>query len=145
MKQANISCSSESFNPQNPTRHRPGDIFMADFDYFGDAYFDVSVINITSHAYLPRSSKGQLEGSKIRFDEKLRKYPDLGPRLKPLILECFGGWHCFSFDYLRTIANHISARSNRNVVDILNLILKRTSFCLQRHQGSMLVRRCLGL
>jgi hypothetical protein len=145
MKQANISCSSESFNPQNPTRQRPGDIFMADFDYFGDAYFDVSVINITSHAYLPRSSKGQLEGSKIRFEEKLRKYPDLGPRLKPLILECFGGWHCFSFDYLRTIANHISARSNRNVVDILNLILKRTSFCLQRHQGSMLVRRCLGL
>jgi hypothetical protein len=43
---------------------------MSDFDYFGDAYFDVSVINITSHAYLPRSSKGQLKGSKILFEEK---------------------------------------------------------------------------
>jgi hypothetical protein len=40
MKSANISCSSEEFNPmKDRSRERPGDIYyMADFDIFGQAF-----------------------------------------------------------------------------------------------------------
>jgi hypothetical protein len=41
----------------------------------------------------------------------MKKYPDLGPRFKPLVLESTGGWHKLSFNYLRTLANHIVSRT----------------------------------
>ena len=145
MKQAKISCSMEAFNPMNDSRQRPGDIHMADFDSFGDAFIDISVINMCADSYASRASKGILEGSSIRYDAKMKKYPDLGPRFKPLILESTGGWHRYSFNYIRTLADHIAARTNKSANDALNSLLTATSFCLQRHQGTMLVRRCLGL
>jgi hypothetical protein len=145
MKQAKISCSMEAFNPMSDSRQRPGDIHMSDFDNFGDAFFDVSVINICADSYVTRAAKGVLEGSSIRYDAKMKKYPDLGPRFKPLVLESTGGWHKLSFNYLRTLADHIASRTNKLASEALNSLLCATSFCLQRHQGTMLVRRCLGL
>jgi hypothetical protein len=57
---------------------------------FGDAFFDVSVINICADSYVTRAAKGVLEGSSIRYVAKMKKYPDLGPRFKPLILKSTG-------------------------------------------------------
>jgi hypothetical protein len=62
----------------NNTRQRPGDIYMPEFDIYGDAFLDVSVINICADIYVSRATKGQLEGSRIRFEEKMKKYPELG-------------------------------------------------------------------
>jgi hypothetical protein len=145
MQQAKISFSFEAFNPFNETRQRPGDIYMHEFDIYGEAFFDVSVINICADSYISRASKGQLEGSKIRFEEKQKKYRELGPRLKPLVIESTGGWHPFSYDYLKTLADHISARIDKSAIKALDDILTTVSFCLQRNQGAMLVRRCLDL
>ena len=50
---------------------------MSDFDNFGDAFFDVSVINICADSYVTRAAKGILEGSSIRYDAKMKKYPKL--------------------------------------------------------------------
>jgi hypothetical protein len=47
MKNSGMSCSYEAKTLNNPTRQRPGDIFVPEFDNYGDAYFDISVINIT--------------------------------------------------------------------------------------------------
>jgi hypothetical protein len=145
LKQASITCCSEAFNPMNDTRQRPGDIYMPEFDVYGDAFFDVSVISICAESYFSRASKGQLEGSRIRYEQKMAKYPDLGARFKPLVIESTGGWHPYSFDYLKTLADHIAARTNKSARDALNGLLTTSAFCLQRHQGTMLVRRCLGL
>jgi len=84
---------------------------MPEFDVFGDAFFDISVINICAASYIKRASKGVLEGRQIRYEEK----------------------------------GHISSRTNKKCRDVLNAILTDTSFCLQRNQGAMLVRRCLGM
>jgi hypothetical protein len=54
-----MSCIYESKNLNNPSRQRPGDIFAPEFDNYGGAYFDVSVI-VKSH--LGKSSKGLLMG-----------------------------------------------------------------------------------
>ena len=48
LRRAHINCSVEATNPNLDNRQRPGDIFVPDFDSHGDAYFDVSVINIVS-------------------------------------------------------------------------------------------------
>jgi hypothetical protein len=64
-----------------------------EFDNYGDAYLDVSVINITCKSHLAKASKGLLMGADIRYVEKMKKYPDLGPRFKPLVIESSGGWH----------------------------------------------------
>jgi hypothetical protein len=62
---------------------------MPEFDVFGDAFFDVSVINSCAESYARRASKGQLEGSGIRYEAKVGKYPELGykevnlPRITP--------------------------------------------------------------
>ena len=103
------------------------------------------MINICADSYASRASKGVLEGSSIRYVAKMKKYPDLGPRFKPLILESTGGWHKLSFNYIRTLADHVASRTNKSASDALNSLLRAVSFCLQRHQGTMLVRRCLGL
>jgi hypothetical protein len=42
---------------------------------------------------LAKASKGLLKGADIRYVEKMKKYPDLGPRFKPLVIESSGGWH----------------------------------------------------
>ena len=118
---------------------------MPEFDVYGDAFFDVSVISICANSYVSRAAKGQLEGSKIRYVQKMAKYPDLGTRFKPLVIESTGGWHPYSFDYLKTLADHIAAKTNKTARDALNGLLTTSAFCLQRHQGTMLVRRCLGL
>ena len=51
MKTANLSCSVEECNPMNGTRERPGDIYVAEFDFKGhgpeDAFFDISVIHLS--------------------------------------------------------------------------------------------------
>jgi hypothetical protein len=69
----------------------------------------------------------------------MAKDPDLGSRFKPLVIESTGGLHPYSFRFLKEIAAHFAARTNRNVVECLNGILTKASFCLQRHQGTMLV------
>jgi hypothetical protein len=104
-------------------------------------YLDVSVINITVKSHLGKSSEGLLMGEEFRYVEKMKKYPDLGPRFKPLVIESIGGWHNYSFDYIRTMAAHISSRTNKHSVIVLDNILRACSFALQRHQGTMLVRR----
>ena len=118
---------------------------MPEFDVYGDAYFDVSAISICAESYVSRAAKGQLEGGKIRYKHKMDKYPELGSRFKPLVLESTGGWHPYSFDYLKTLADHIAARTANTANDALNSILTTSAFCLQRRQGTMLVRRCLGM
>ena len=145
MKKASIPCSKEEGDLRNNTRQRPGDIYMTDFDIYGEAFFDVSVISICAQSHYKRASKGQLEGSKIRYDQKMAKYPELGARFKPLVIESTGGWHPFSFKTLSSIADHIAVGTNKRSVECLNALLSKSAFCLQRHQGSMLVRRCLGL
>jgi hypothetical protein len=145
MKSAGINCCSEAFNPLQINRQRPGDIYMPEFDSLGDAFFDISVISIGADSYYKRAAKNQLAGSDIRYQQKISKYPELGNRFKPLILESTGGWHPFSFNFLKTLADHIAARTNKTAKDSLNALLTAASFCLQRHQGTMLVRRCLGL
>jgi hypothetical protein len=75
----------------------------------------------------------------------MKKYPDLGPRFKPLVIESSGGWHNFSLDYLKTMAAHISSRTNKHTTIVLGNLLRACSFALQQHQGTILVRRCLGL
>jgi hypothetical protein len=52
-----------------------------------------------------------LMGADIRYVEKMKKYPDLGPRFKPLVIESTGGWHNYSFDYLKTMAAHKAGQS----------------------------------
>ena len=51
------------------------------------AFFDVSVVSIGADSYYARAAKGKLAGSEIRYQAKKSKYPDLGSRFKPLILE----------------------------------------------------------
>jgi hypothetical protein len=145
MKNAGMSCSYEAKNLNNSTRQRPGDIFVPEFDNYGDAYFDISVINITCKSHLAKASQGPLMGADIRYVEKMKKYPDLGPRFKPLVIESSGGWHKYSLDYLKTMAAHISSRTNKHTSIVLGNLLRSCSFALQRNQGTMLVRRCLGL
>lgn len=145
MTRANIAHVKETGNPMSNTRQRPGDIFMNEFDIYGDAYFDVSVINPCAESYWKRAVKGSLEGANIRYEEKMKKYPELGGLFKPLVVEATGGWHAYSFDFLKKIAGHISGRTGVLTSDALNSILCGTSVKLQRHQGTMLVRRCLGL
>jgi hypothetical protein len=145
MRSAAMTCSYEAKNLNNSSRQRPGDIFIPEFDIYGDAYLDVSVINITVKSYLPKSSKGLLCGANVRYSEKMKKYPDLGPKFKPLVIESTGGWHGYSMDYLKTMAGHIASRSDKSILTVLNDLLSICSFALQRNQGTMLVRRCLGL
>jgi hypothetical protein len=103
------------------------------------------VIYITSKSYLKKASKVPLEGSKIRYEAKKAKHPDLGPCFKPFVVESTGGWHQYSFDYLKTIALHLGSRLNRPMENCFNTILKVCSFALKRHQGAMLARRCFGM
>ena len=145
MKAAGINCCSEAFNPMKDCRQRPGDIYMPEFDVRGDAFFDVSVISIGSDSYYARAAKSKLSGSEIRYQSKMSKYPDLGFRFKPLVLESTGGWHPYSIGFLKILSVHIAARTNKSAIESLNALLSVSSFCLQRHQGAMLVRRCLGV
>jgi hypothetical protein len=116
MKKAKITCDVEVKNPMNSTSQRPCDIYMPEFDVFGDAFFDVSVINSCAERYVRRASKGQLEGSGIRYEAKVGKYPELGRRFKPLVVEATGGWHRYSFDYLKLLAEHISTREDNTLL-----------------------------
>ena len=144
LQKAKVNHRVEEPNPASSSQKRPGDIFMPDFDILGDAYFDVSVINICSDAYYKKAAKGQFEGSNIRYQSKMKKYPELGHHLKPLVVESTGGWHQYSFGFLKTLASHVAARLGSLTKDVLNNILSTSSIRLQRHQGSLLVRRCLG-
>jgi hypothetical protein len=118
---------------------------VPEFDNYGDAYLDVSVINITCKSHLAKASKSLLMGADIRYVEKIKRYPDLDPRFKPLVIESSVEWHNYSLDYLKTMAAHISSRTNKHTSVVLGNLLRACSFALQRHQGTMLVRRCLGL
>ncbi len=100
LKKANINYIYEARNPMKDNRQRPGDILFHNFDVYGDAYLDVSVINICAKSYVKTAATGPLEGSRIRFEAKKNKYPELGARFKPLIVETSDGWHPFSMDYL---------------------------------------------
>jgi hypothetical protein len=88
--------------------------YLPEFDGFGDAFFDVSVINSGADSYVRRASKGQSEGSEIIYEAKISKYPELGRRFKPLVVEATGGRHRYSFDYLKILAEHISTRTNKS-------------------------------
>ena len=69
-KGLSIPCSLEAPNPMNITRERPGDIYFPEFDEHGDGHCDYSDIHIAAASYVYKSSKGLLEGSKIRYDYK---------------------------------------------------------------------------
>jgi hypothetical protein len=62
-------------------------------------------------------------------------------RFKPLVIESSK----YSLDYLKTMAAHISSRTNKHTSIVLGNLLRSCSFALQRNQGTMLARRCLGL
>ena len=126
-------------------REAPGDLFVAGFDCFGDAYFDLSVINILCPSYVKKSSLGPLSGSVIRYEAKMKKYADLGVLMKPLIVESTGGWNSLSFKFLKSISELVASRSNQSTKITMKNLLSSLSVCLQRHQGAMLVRRCLSL
>ena len=145
VKNCGITTSANKHFMPSDNREMPGVIFISDFDLLGDAYFDVSVINILCPSYLQKSSKGALCGSDIRYEEKKKKYPALGGQLKPLIVECTGGWNSFSFKYLKMIAELVASRKNQSVKKIMKTLLSSLSVSLQRQQGAMLVRRCLSL
>ncbi len=145
LQSASINFRVEDPNPANNSQERPGDIFIADFDNFGDAYLDVSVISICAESYYQRASKEPLAGSQLRYLEKKRKYPELRERFKPMVIESTGGWHGYSFDVLKQIAELVAARIAKPAKDVLSNMLAACSIRLQRHQGSMLVRRCQGL
>jgi hypothetical protein len=108
--------SLEAKNLNNPSRQHPGDIFIPEFDTYGDAYLSVK-------SYLLISSKELLCGANVRYLEKMKKYPDLGPKFKPLVIESTGGWHNYSMDYLKSIAGHIASRSNKSNISVLNNLL----------------------
>jgi hypothetical protein len=58
----------------------------------------------------------------------MKKYPDLGPRFKPLVLDPTGGWHKLSFNYLRTLSDHIASRTNKLASEALNSLLRAATF-----------------
>jgi hypothetical protein len=62
MKNAGMSCSYEAKNLNNPSRQRPGDIFVPEFDNYGDTYLDVSVMNITFKSHLGNVQKVYCKG-----------------------------------------------------------------------------------
>jgi hypothetical protein len=144
MKAVTMACSYEAKNLNNSSNQRPGDIFVPEFDIYGDPFLDFSVINIIAKSHLAKSAKGQFCGANIRYSDKMKKYPDHGPRFKPLVIESTGGWHSYSMDYLKTMASHIACRSNKPNSFVLSSLLRGCSFSLQKLQG-MLVRRCLAL
>jgi hypothetical protein len=43
----------------------------------------------------------------------MKKFPDLSPKFKPLVINSTGGWYGYSMDYLKTMAGHIASRSDR--------------------------------
>jgi hypothetical protein len=87
----------------------------------------------------------------ISWYNKVEKHPYLETNIgtaAPLEIsfsESSGGWHPSSFDYLKSIGEHISSRMNKTSKEAVNSILSLTSSCLQRHQGAMLARQCLAL
>lgn len=135
LKKGHVNCVMEAFNPASDNRQRPGDIFIPEFDVYGDDFLDVSVINILAPTHITRAPKGPLEGSKIRFVEKKTKYADLGERMKLLVVENTGGWHPYSIDYLKKMAEDIAARSLKTTTEALNVLLTVASVKLQSHQG----------
>jgi hypothetical protein len=146
LKKAGITCSSEQPAwPPQPNRQVPGDLYIPEFDDYGHAYFDVSVINILCDSYIDKSIKGPLCGADIRYVEKKKKYANLAECLKPLVVECTGGWHEQSYKYIQGIADLIAFHSNQSEKTVMRRLLCALSFCLQRHQGTMIVRRCAGL
>jgi hypothetical protein len=54
----------------------------------------------------------------VRYLEKMEKYPDVGPKFKPLVIESTGGWHNYSMDYLKSIAGRIASRSNKSNISV---------------------------
>ena len=49
LKQARINCTKEGYESPESQR-RPGDIFIPDFDVYGDAFLDLSVISTVAPA-----------------------------------------------------------------------------------------------
>jgi hypothetical protein len=62
----------------------------------------------------------------------MKKFPDLGPRFKPLVVESTGGWHRYSMDVLKIIAGLIASRCTTKVSDVLNNVLKGCSFAFTK-------------
>ena len=98
-----------------------------------------------ARSYIDRRWTGLLDCAEQRFKGKKNKYAELGDKMKPLVIESSGGWHRYSMGYLDTMANAISAHSLMTKGEALNSILTTSSIRLQKHQGTMLARRCLGL
>lgn len=86
----------------------------------------------SSIAY-PKSWKGQLEESKIRYDRKITMYhPELGSTYKPLVLESTGVCHPLSFSTLKSLASKIATNTGKLPFDISTCSIR-----LQRSQGSL--------
>jgi len=145
LKKSNITCLTEQGCPLSDNRERPGDIFIPNYNTFGDAYLDVSVIHILAVSHIKKAATAPLQGSNIRYDKKIKKYPQLGSNFKPLILESTGGWHPYSFNTLKELAYKMATNSGKSQADLLNSLLTTCSVSLQRSQGCLLVRRTQGL
>ena len=145
MKAAGVSCAGEQPSLNQTSKERPADVYVPNFDIYGEAYIDISVINILCPSYLGKSSKGPLCGAEIRYEMKLKKYEHLAQQFKPLIVECTGGWHAHSYKNIGAIAQLIASRSNQAVKIVMKRLISSLSISLQRHQGTMIVRRCAGL
>ena len=102
----------------------------------GSVYLDVSITHTLAQSHLQRAASGQLEGSKIRYEQKITKYLDLGSSFKPLVLESTGGWHPSSFNTLKLLASKMATNTGKLPNDILNVLLTTCSIRLQRSQGS---------
>ena len=100
---------------------------------------------IHRHNSIVLSIVKHMKAANVSCSVKMLKYPDLKSRFKPLVVESTGGWHPFSFKYLKDIADRMAGMSRLSAVDALSKLFSSASFCLQRHQGSQLARRCLGV
>ena len=87
----------EEPNPCRTTR-TIGDISIFNYDAKGSAYLVVSIIHTSAQSHVQRAVKGLLERSKIRYDQKMTMYPELGSSFKPLVLESNGDWHPMSYN-----------------------------------------------
>jgi hypothetical protein len=66
--------------------------------------FRISIFQLRVTFLNPQN--GYYARGNVRYLEKMKKYPDFGPKFKPLVIESTSGWHNYLMDYLKSIAGH---------------------------------------
>jgi hypothetical protein len=67
----------------NETRQRPGDIDMPEFDVYGDAFFDVSVLTFVRLVMSENQRKDNLKVAKFAMKQNWQNIPNLVVHLNP--------------------------------------------------------------